>query len=111
MESSPSAEFFSESVGLQFDALWRSKKSLRLRQSMKEEWLAPFCLHQDTITTAMTLREICIDNNSRTRGIQYRAQMRTLLPPAMQVDLANFSVNVIDRVIMGKCKPGKYVDI
>ena len=108
VERSASADFFSESESLHYDCLSHSRKSMRLRQNM-EESLAPFCLHQDTITTAKKLREICIDIDSSTKGLQYREQVRTLLPPTMQVALADFSVNVNHSVLMGKCKPGRYV--
>ena len=52
VETSASGAFFSEPESLQFDALSYLRKGMRLRQSMKEESLAPFCLHQDTITIA-----------------------------------------------------------
>ena len=111
VETSAFAAFISQSESLQFDALSHSWIIMRLRQIMKEESLAPFCLHQDIITTAKELREIRLDIDPRTRELQYGAQLGTLLPPAMQVALAEFSVNVNQSVMMGKCKPGRYVGI
>ncbi len=108
VETSASAGFFSESEKLQLHAFSQSRKSVRLRQSMKEESLAPSCLHQDTITTAKKLHEVCIDIDSRIGELQYRAQVRTLLPPAMQVALAGFvreCQSQLNGVMMGKCKP------
>ena len=69
VETFASAGFFSESESLQVDAVSLSRKSMRLRRSMKEKSLAAFCLHQDTITVAKKLREECIDFDSRIREL------------------------------------------
>lgn len=71
VETFASAGTFSESESLQVDAVSLSRKSMRLRRSMKEQSLAAFCLHQDTIAVAFLkkLREECIDFDSRIREL------------------------------------------
>ena len=67
MDRSASAEFFTGSESLQFEALSYSRKTMRFRQSMKEESLAHSSLDQDTITAAKKLREIYIDVGLRNK--------------------------------------------
>ena len=66
---SASAELFSESESLQFDGLSYSRKKHEAASKYKGSAACTSCLYQDTITAAKKLREMCIDSNSRNKGI------------------------------------------
>ena len=76
---------------------------------MKEESLAHICLYQDTITAAKKMREICIDIDSRNKGITVSSAGADTVT-SYAGSLSRCSINVNHRVMMGKCKLGRHLD-